>query len=581
MDMQYKIEFVVGKGLPERLRFEDTGDVDDGAMFSFSENQHVYLTFDSANNDDRLYMEGLDWLGFSDASEDEGGDFYFKPRPEPYDLYGGNDKKYENASLLPGYYQLKLITSDGELFGAIHVIPKLMEIADWEKMRNEIEDTIHGLSISFQTTRSKRYTFQPEFDIPTVFQKYQIIRNELPQLQATSMSLETNPRSEIKKSYSWKRPYEKAILDQNTIKARLQHPEKMDYLYSPKRFISYNLDENMWVKNSISTLISITTDTCKSYQEYEEGVRRQEANLRYNDDYVKLIKLLNDDISVISKFRNQLIHLLYVGWMAEVDTAPNKMLPRAATMDVRYMFFQQLITKLKNNTDIQSFDARYGYYWKRTDVLYEIYAYIRLINILKELGFAPTEGWIFDESNKNYPFLNDGTNVILISDKMKINLVYNEEIWANSKGPLKPSGRHKKPDIRIDMYDLESDTFVGTIILDTKYRPLKNIAYQYEGAYTTKHADQLNEYSNFSSDVFMSDVSEKKKRIYIDNNQLRVVNQVIVLYPKASVVKLAYGHDRITPIILSPNENEDELKEFISEIIKNTYLRHLDLIGKL
>lgn len=49
--------------------------------------------------------------------------------------------------------------------------------------------------------------------------------------------------------------------------------------------------------------------------------------------------------------------------------------------------------------------------WKRTDLLYEIWGYIQVVNSLIEIGYKPIEGWIFSqdyEENKTIPFLSEG-----------------------------------------------------------------------------------------------------------------------------------------------------------------------------
>ena len=92
------------------------------------------------------------------------------------------------------------------------------------------------------------------------------------------------------------------------------------------------------------------------------------------------------------------------------------------------------ITSKKNKLTLH---REYQYFWKRTDLLYEIWGYIQVVHSLIEIGYKQIEGWIFSqnyEENKTIPFLSEGTTVKFRDNKMdtEINLAYNVSLHTTA-----------------------------------------------------------------------------------------------------------------------------------------------------
>lgn len=209
-------------------------------------------------------------------------------------------------------------------------------------------------------------------------------------------------------------------------------------------------------------------------------------------------------------------------------------------------------------------DESYNYFWRKTDLLYEIWSYIKTIDALIEIGFVPESGWIFDINllEEPLPFLSDGTRVKMLKDSVAITVVFNEKLKnQNFKNnlifPLKTSSKNSKPDIRVDLFDEEK--YAGSIILDAKYKKLVNII-----SYNKESINQLRSYRN---DPFSSIIDLPE---YL-NKQLKSVVSVFAIYPINDRVKLpdTYDEQMIFFSELRPGHGFDEFVEKFSNQIND------------
>ncbi|WLR49924.1 DUF2357 domain-containing protein [Bacillus tianshenii] len=117
-------------------------------------------------------------------------------------------------------------------------------------------------------------------------------------------------------------------------------------------------------------------------------------------------------------------------------------------------------------------------------LLYEYYVFFGAVRAVMESGFAPEK----DLSGRIATALTgtglpDGFTVTLTKDSQRIDIVYNQMIELKAQEALMKgthfylNSEHRKPDIRVDLYEEGSDTwkFVQTMIIEVKYSPLRNI----------------------------------------------------------------------------------------------------------
>ena len=239
--------------------------------------------------------------------------------------------------------------------------------------------------------------------------------------------------------------------------------------------------------------------------------------------------------------------------------------PKSLVLNTRYnSIYKMYLDNIRSITEID-LESEYEYYWKRTDTLYEIWCFIRVVKGLMSKGFIPICGWLFDESNvmQELPFLHDETRVTFVKDDLKLNLIFNEPMKKESikntlDSPVKTSSTRNKPDIRLDII-VDGNKFVGSLILEVKYKKLVNIVQRDNG----RQRQQLLSYKQNT----MSDILSFPEAIA---RSLQAVVAVISLYPSdenGSKAPNYFENEGIYFHLLNPSSNENALSSLIERFI--------------
>lgn len=162
-----------------------------------------------------------------------------------------------------------------------------------------------------------------------------------------------------------------------------------------------------------------------------------------------------------------------------------------------------------------------------TYLLYEYYVFFSVLDALQNLDYHfPPNSQLKDQLQAFLykDGIMDGTALRMLSadGRSYIRIVYNEEVERRSQYALEKQKHffslksHRKPDIKIDLYDCETDEFKSSYVVEVKYRPLYSI-YQPNGS--TPAMEQMDDYRGIS---------------YIRNKGIiehSVVKDVICAYP--------------------------------------------------
>ncbi|HBP64113.1 MAG TPA: hypothetical protein DD730_07545, partial [Desulfosporosinus sp.] len=185
-----------------------------------------------------------------------------------------------------------------------------------------------------------------------------------------------------------------------------------------------------------------------------------------------------------------------------------------------FTWWKQLRAQDLENPLTQDFKVQ----WKRTDVLYEYWCYIKTIIALEHAGYTPISGWIYDDSHKAsqqliFPVLQDDTLVEMVKGSIRLSVLFNEKMARAKRGALRNNrilymeGTNYKPDIRIDVF--ANKRYAGSIIVDAKYRKRLNIWNndRVEDENRPKNMNTLQNYSN--SLKFVEDPAGVSKAIKV------------------------------------------------------------------
>jgi hypothetical protein len=568
-------------------------------MITIIENKDIYLEFDAGSIGARLYMDTLDYYNQSICREDENGNIFIDESKEIITLFSNaydNENKTNFYPFVPGSYRIH-VEANGRIFYAyLNVEPKQMSKPELNSMRTEIEGMIENLAhdmIKHESASHDKSNLDTDVSIAT-----QILRlmHDYSKWIGLIEEIKNSPRFKIAKTYHMESSTKVRIVDQETIKHRLKQPDTLLRMYVPKRYITHNLPENQVIIQSIkyflkigrkavgylNKIIPMIDKSRESLVVPDKGRYHHYRGLDSSDNLVlrqmKASQEANNQLMVMRRLVSTCTQFLHSNWVKEVQVKP--IVTSGLYLDIRYRKLYQLFREIKNLKKKIKLDSSYAYYWKRTNLLYEMWGYIRFIKALQsdDLGFKPIRGWIYGNQDVldtlEIPFLESGTSIKFQhkTKNMSINLVYDTAIPNNKRlttfdKPLYTEFPQNRPDTRLDVY--LNDRYELSFIAEFKYRPSYTIGsvgtYSKEGyAYS-----QLLHYSKFNS-LFVGKESVYEPSFRKYERAFQPVPQVWVLYPNFGMsengnVKVG---DWLTKIPYSPNEDLSKLIELVFSGLK-------------
>jgi hypothetical protein len=520
MDTLFNVTFLAFSNPLKAVRFttkkEDVSSFNGEDMITFKENIDISVIF-KAPNGARLYMDGLDTLPENSVKEDEKGEVYLAPSEYQQTIYSNNFNNGEDEyyPFIPGYYRIKVKIEEVSYYSLIRVIPKQVSEEQWTIMRDEVEETLHGLAQDLIRRNSNIEGFG---DSPIPFsymRQWLILQKYRGRLINSLEQIITSPRYEIRKEYNIVPTARAFHFNEVSIKYVAQHPDKKDVIKEPSPKVSYNIPENRWFRYMVKSLLNITQDLLLFLKDFEKSVTNEMNNLQKWGDQAnvrlrmkqKVLSQIKKMITEAGQFRSVWNRSLNALWMTEVKDKLPKTMPMALTLDSRYRIVFQMFRELKNDQFSISLEPAYTYHWKRTDHLYEIWGFTQIIRVLtsESLGFKPVKGWLYEMTHISkgviVPELNSGSFVELTKGNLCIRVVYEEELPPSTEGtslnkPLYTGSSHNLPDCRIDVFDQKGH--IGSLLLDFKYRPKHSIwdTNKIKTRRQTKTMKQLDSYIN-------------------------------------------------------------------------------------
>lgn len=490
--LPFELFFQVGYKLEKVERFyENEQDfyrhIEDPSVI-LVENVELHVQFRSSDENARLYMYGLETIPYRGVELDDKGEAYIFPNEGEISLFSKN-----YYPLIPGTYQIRVETEEKTYFAPFIIRPKQISAEQLDIMKEQLEETIRGLSLDFI---SKRYTNGEKFGKslpPKLLMQFMIITKHFSNVMTALSDLYTKVNFRTRKEYKLARSDRANVVDEVTVRHRLRHPELKEFLKVPVRAIDYNLLENIWIKHIIKRLISILNDFVVSVEYYAAELKEeleqltpfmyQESTQNVYKEKSKVYGELNHYVDRVQRMKIGFQHITSAHWYEQVEDKPVYTVPYVLTKDSRYRSIYMLYQELQKDELEITLDSRYSYQCKRTDKLYEMWGYVELIRILEEkLNFSPVQGWIY---NLHYtgeeiliPSLPAGEKVILEKDDVQLHYIYDGVVPLTSKEtqlfehPLYMRQQYNRPDGRLDVY--RKGIYCGSIMMDFKYRPRHN-----------------------------------------------------------------------------------------------------------
>lgn len=497
------------------------------------ENEDIELLFDSDDKNARLYLDALDIMPVDDMNvqEDEFGRLYRMVSSEKFALYKSN-AGYD--ALRVDSFKISIFCNDEWYYGVFDVIPKPMSKEEWKMMRDDLEKEIRGLSQDI-VRRNTGIGNRHDDNIPLeVLHDFLVIKKYSNRVMMALMDISENPRYEIKTEYTnvLTSKSEKYKYDSQTMRRYANRSGSEPTLKVPVKVTNYDIQDNKLLKNmlneydcKIGQFIRMINDA-ENYSETHSVGDTQQYISSWNNSLKEFkctaIKLRK--ISAIMKAQE---------WYTSVGKLSEPYIPHSFILDTRYNTIYQMHTEFnKKNMNIQ-LNPEFSYTWKQSSCLYEMWCFLKVCHLCFEEYEIDSSDWKFDfEERVMFPFIAEGTTVEFKNEKVKLQVVYDkclslESTFSNHEEPLyiakhhSQYRNHNRPDILVNVYDREFDMYLGSVVLECKYRKL--FSFWDENSSRSSRGQFEAYYNNARSIELLGGLGEKL--------DMRPVTKVIVLSP--------------------------------------------------
>ncbi|MDF2064963.1 nuclease domain-containing protein [Bacillus sp. Cr_A10] len=572
--------------------FKESTNVPDQKMIPITENIDIIIEINSPQNDARIYMDTLDYYQSSICQEDDNGNIYIEESQEPIVLFKNLSIPNSNLSyypFIPGTYQIYVTCGKEKYYAYINVSPKQVTNNELNIMREELEEMIENLAHMLVNNESAAKVETTSDNRESITNQLLILSNNCNKIIPIVNEIKLSPRSKVINQYQLEDTYQARIIDHETIKYRLKRTDAQTKLLVPKRLVSRNLPENLVIIDVVKYLHKVTrsaiqyTEQILPHIEYDTNRLSGGKYPRPESEkvkYLKQIESLKESRKKMKKLSNTFNYFLQSEWVKEVKGKSSN--ATGLHLDGRYRFLYQIYRELKIMKKKIQLNTDFSYRWKRTDKLYEMWCFVKLLKALQSpiLGFKPISGWIYGDKEIldtwKVPLLKEGTTITLQGKENKvINLVYDKSITYDRKltryeDPLYSQFPNNRPDTRIDFYD--DDKYGASYIIDFKYRPAEAIGNLRVSEYNNEWTayKQLLHYSKFDSEFV-----NKTKEHTITDKKFRSTSPIAgvwVFFPNAETNKSnreITKKDWLTKIPFSPGENSEKLENLILEALKH------------
>lgn len=496
---------------------------------SIEENDEIEILFDSEDDNAKLYLEALDIVPLDDhkIAYDSEGRIYRMPSSESFILYKANSG-YD--ALCVDTFQISVYCNEAWYYGTLQVLPKPMNMNEWTMMKDDLEKEMVGLAQDIVRRNiglgNQKYGNLP----PKVLYDFIVMRKYSQSLLVALLDIAENPRCEIVTEYKKVGNNKNCRLDEESIRRYATRAGSEATYKVPVKVINYDIQDNRILKNIIidyDNRLNIFLELLVELRDYTNNFDSGRT-IQYKNEWEKSISEFKN---VAKKLKKMTSLLKTQEWYLKVRKISRPYIPHSFIMDTRYNTLYQMYLELKRETFKVEFDPEFSYTWKRSSYLYEMWCYFKIIHLSKQYEMNEPD-WVRVFSGKIlFPFLNVGTSIEFKSENVKLEVVFDKPlVFENKKTDISSplyvaktqeySKMHNRPDILIYVYDIKNGWYLGSIVLECKYRKI----YSIEANGQRGSIGQLQAYYNNTRSEYLFGGWGKRLN-------MRPVRKVIVLTP--------------------------------------------------
>jgi hypothetical protein len=571
-------------------RQEISRSVTQDCIIEVFERENLYVSFTSTQEDDCLYIDGLDGYDSLKLHLDEEGIPCLRPGTQRFSLYSDVNEDYP---LIPADYMV-FVKRKGEaanlLEATLRVRPNNITEDQLDVMRTELNEIVQGLAYD-QTRTSHGVKLYEERGVlpPKVLAEFVLLNHMVKELGITIGDLARRPDQFLERQYREVRGNVNCKQDAksyhwllsvqgqraNVAAKSVTQPEVI--LGVIDHFTSDTLENRMvlgflhYVSSQLEFVLRAIR--CTITEEHRAIEMRAPFAVLQKSTGHEVRALKTKILSLEAMEREMQKGIFHV--RKYIENPVFKGLKPLSTSnhfslkiqrDWRYKkvfaWWKQLRAQEFQMPSYHNFKVQ----WKRTDVLYEYWCYIKTIIALEQAGYTPISGWIYDDSPRAslefvFPVLQDETLVEMVKGTIRLSVLFNEKMARARRGALRSKrilymeGTNYKPDIRIDVFNEE--VYSGSIIVDAKYRKRLNIWNndRVEDENRPKNMNTLQNYSN--SLKFVDDSVGMSKTI-----------RVLALHPSHGPEVEDIEDTNVSLIQLRPKERLSHYSEYLARLIE-------------
>ena len=529
---------------------------------TIKENDEMDLYFNSTDKEARLYLDALECCPSSNRiMVDDEGFVYCTPGEEVIKLYR-SDSSYD--ALRVDVLQISVMCGLNSYFSFLKIAPKQLSLEEWKIMRDDLETEIQGLAQDIVRRNIGLGDEVKGLLPPDDLYAFLIINKNAHAIMSALLDIKDKPKYKLKKRYEEVDESKNREIDTETVKKYLQRGALNHTLLVPRRDIVYDIQENRLLKKIVKAYdekLAHFIDVIYSTLKYrKQRLTRYPKHSLYDEKYIQGLESYLATAEKLKKITNI---IKSAEWFQTVKNPEDMFIPHSFAVDSRYgSLYRMYLEMNKRNFSVQ-LDPQYSYSWKKSSSLYEMWCYICIcrsfLQQYTEVGLRVQDIFMKDHL---FPFLKSGTKILLENKDSAVEIIYDSVLPKKSEQvklyghPLYITGKHTRPDICINMYSKKSGWYVGSFIIECKYRSLK--AFWYGNTWSSR--EQIKAYHNDSkSPLFFNGFLD----LFTSS---RPVLHVFTFTPDIFDER-EYSDDQVTLLTFRPTRDRDIVEKVCERLI--------------
>ncbi|MEN2468161.1 nuclease domain-containing protein [Ornithinibacillus sp. JPR2-1] len=597
-DQPFKVEFVSYyntenevKYLKQLKRFsmnKDLNFIEDLGLLEY-DNLAVRFTTTSSEKDEdaKLFMDCFDYIDeLGDDVELEQGKTGFICLDNEIMIHRhlNNDV---GSPLIPGVYKVKVVYKGETYYSQILIKPNNIEINEHYQMVKDIESKVKGLARDWIRKNKSLGLLNETTEIDPTYLDYAYLLLKHQRLMEYSMStILKNPYIDLDKNHLEmplvkSKKFDSISLKLNQIKHSptlyMRNPLSNEKVYSYTMVENYDNKVNNYLVKVLYDLIELLKKAKFDIGKVKEYFNNELADLkRYRfgkktgiDSKIlnrekQLRRIIQFEIAV-DDLRVKLLNFRNTAFIKQLRPTRKVTLSQQFIKTPGYNNFYR-IHLLVNGQIENKIEDLFDYNWKSTEVLYEYWCMIQIIEYLVKIGYQPIQGWIYQKENKDnkitVPAIPDGTSINFKKGDYTLKLIFNAMIGKTpeqakaDKSPYWIRVERNKPDFRLDVY--KHNNFIKTIIMDSKYSPALRF-WNKKLINTSKKSKVVEQLKIYANNIYK-----------LNTRRENVVEEVLALCPtvinKNDLLDIDENHS-IGVATLKPGIENNKFKERLEYLI--------------